>query len=152
MYRNRCFSIELAFLVGGVLLLSSACGTNNAGVGGSKNADPTATPTQATALTLDFKCRENPAGGFYVNTSQGRVCVQTVPGAALTITVRFCNGAPDPSNELKGTVYADSKGYYEWSWKPQPDCKSAHIWKGDAVVTASLRGQSKSFITSFFGD
>ncbi len=152
MRYNRCFSaVLLAFLSGSLLLVSTACGTNT-GAGSGANADLSTKPAQTTPLALDFKCRENPAGGFYVNNVQGRVCVQTAPGAALTITVRFCNGAPDPSSELKGTVYADSKGYYEWTWKPRPDCKTAHIWKGDAVVQATLHGQSMSFTTSFFGD
>src|SRR5579872_5533357 len=101
---SRRFSLVTAFLVGGLLCLSTACGTNNnTRAGGSENSGLSGTPPRATALTLNFKCRENPAGGFYVNSAQGRVCVQTAPGAALTITVRFCNGAPDPSNELKGT-------------------------------------------------
>lgn len=133
------------------LILFSACGSNIT-TGGGDNHQPTKTPSQATPLTLDFKCRENPAGGFYVNAVQGRVCVQTAPGAALTITVRFCNGAPDPSAELKGTVYADSSGYYEWSWNPRPDCAGPHIWKGDAVVNARLDGQSITSKASFFGD
>lgn len=149
---NRWVALGAAFLVGSFLLLSSACGTNSTGAGGSENAGLAGTPTRVTVLTLHFKCRENPAGGFYVNASQGRVCVQTAPGAALTITVSFCNGAPDPSNELKGTVYANSEGYYEWIWKPRPDCKTAHIWKGDAVVKATLGGQSINATASFFGD
>ncbi len=148
--KRSCFSTWV-FLGGSLLLLLTACGSNNTTGGGQTN-DPTPTSGQRTPLSLDFICHDNPAGGFYVNRSYGRVCVQTAPGAALTIAVKFCNGAPDPSNELKGTVYADSQGYYEWNWKPQPDCQGHPIWKGDVVVHAQLRGQSASFTTSFFGD
>ena len=148
---NRSYFSRWVFLGGSLLLILTTCGSNNAtGDGEMKNLTPTS--TQRAPLSLDFKCNDNPAGGFYVNSSYGRVCVQTAPGAALTIIVRFCNGALDPSNELKGTVYANSQGYYEWNWKPQPDCKGHPIWKGDVVVKAQLHGQSASFTTSFFGD
>ena len=153
MQYHRYFStsVVLTLLGGCLLFLIAGCGSNS-NTGGDENIHLTTTPTEPLPLTLTFKCRDNPAGGFYVNRSNAQVCVQTAPGAALTITVKFCNGAADPSSELKGTVYANNQGYYEWSWKPQPDCKSAHIWKGDVVVMAKLHGQSKSFMTSFFGD
>src|SRR6266567_2994563 len=128
-------------------VLVAACGTNNS----REPADTAAfqTPSShAAPLTLDFRCHDSRAGGFYVNTSQARVCVQTAPSAMLTITVRFCNGAADPSDELKGSVKADSTGYYEWNWKPQPDCKGHPIWKGDVEVKAHLDGQTTSLSTS----
>jgi hypothetical protein len=132
-------------------LLVAACGTNNSGA----HADIAASQTPSshvTPLTLDFRCNESRAGGFYVNNSQAKVCVQTAPHATLTITVRFCNGAIDPSDELKGSVKADSTGYYEWNWKPQPDCKGRPIWKGNVEVKAQLDGQTTSHSTSFFRD
>src|ERR1700736_4771070 len=100
MRYNRYFStsIVLALLGGSLLLLSAGCGSNSS-TGGDEKNHLTTTPAEATTLTLNFRCRDNPAGGFYVNRSNGRVCVQTAPGAALTITVRFCNGAADPSSE-----------------------------------------------------
>src|SRR5437868_647920 len=122
---SRHRSSTIVGLLGcGLLLLLAACGPNTPPEGGDSNALP-ATHNQTSPLMLDFRCNDSRAGGFYVDRigTRARVCVQTAPEAALTITVRFCNGAPDPSRELKGAVHADSKGYYEWNWKPQPDCK-----------------------------
>jgi hypothetical protein len=132
-------------------LLVAACGMNNS----KESADTAASQTPSShvvPLTLDFRCHDSRAGGFYVNNSQARVCVQTAPHATLTITARFCNGAVDPSNELKGSVQADSTGYYEWQWTPQPACKGRPIWKGDVEVKAQLNGQATSRSTSFFRD
>ncbi len=149
----RHSSAIVGLLACGLLLLVAACGPNS-NLGGGDTSDPPATHKPKIPLTLDFRCNDSGAGGFYVDRigTHARVCVQTAPGAALTITVRFCNGAPDASSELKGTVYANSKGYHEWNWKPQPDCKGRLIWKGDAVVRAQLDGQSTSLSTSFFAD
>ncbi len=153
------FSFTIVALLGtSLLLLFAACGSpTTPGEGNSANFTPTPTtptPTRAAPLTLEIRCHDSGAGGFYVlgGGTHGRVCVQTSPGAALTIAVRFCNGAPDPSSELKGTVYADSKGYYEWIWTPQPDCKGRPIWKGEAVVKAQLHGHTTSLSASFFAD
>ncbi len=151
---SRCYISAKVILLGSSLLfLLAACGPNTS-IGGGDTSDPPATPKPRTPLTLDFRCNDSGAGGFYFlnRGTHARVCVQTAPGAALTIIVRFCNGAPDPSSELKGTVYADSKGYYEWNWKPQPDCKGGYVWRGEAIVKAQLHGQSTSLSTSFFGD
>jgi len=151
------FSFTIVALLGtSLLLLFAACSSPGSpttpGEGNSANFTPT--PTQVTPLTLEIRCHDSGAGGFYVlgGGTHGRVCVQTAPGAVLTITVRFCNGAPDPSSELKRTVYADSKGYYEWNWTPQPDCKERPIWKGDVVVKAQLHGHTTSLSASFFAD
>lgn len=163
------FSFTIVALLGvSLLLLFAACGSpttpggsNSTSItatpttpGEGSSANITATPTRTTPLTLEIRCHDSTAGGFYVlgGGTHGRVCVQTAPGAVLTITVRFCNGAPDPSSELKRTVYADSKGYYEWNWTPEPDCKGRPIWKGDVVVKAQLHGQTTSLSASFFAD
>ncbi len=142
--------------IGGLLscslwLLAAACSTNNAGEPTEPTAAPTPSP-HAAQLTLDFRCNDSQAGGFYVKSTEARVCVQTAPYATLTITVRFCNGAVDPSDELKGNVQADSMGYYEWKWTPQADCKGRPIWKGDAEVKVELGGQTISRSASFFRD
>lgn len=133
-------------------LLAAACSTNNSG---EPPAEPTAAPTPSPhvgRLTLAFRCNDSQAGGFFVKSSEARVCVQTAPYATLTITVRFCNGAVDPSDELKGSVLADSTGYFEWKWTPQADCKGRPIWKGDVEVKAQLDGQTMSRSASFFRD
>jgi hypothetical protein len=156
MRHNRCYRAPLLALLGsGIVLLLAACGPNIPQGGSSTGAPPATSPqtAQTHALTLEFRCHGG-AGGFYVDRlgTQARVCVQTAPGAALTITVSFCKGAPDPSSELKGTVYADSAGYYEWNWKPRPDCQGRLIYEGEAVVHAQLNGQKASLSTSFYGD
>ncbi len=149
-----CHSIQLtiwSLLSCSLCLLIAACASDNPT--DHTNATPSQTPSpQVAPLTLDFRCKDSSAGGFYVNNSQARVCIQTAPYATLTIKVRFCNGAIDPSDELKGSVKADSTGYYEWNWKPQPDCKGQLIWKGDVEVKAQLDGQSTSHSTSFLRD
>lgn len=153
MSRDERFRASLLALLGsGLVLLLAACGPNPP-LGGSNNSASPA-PSSHTPLKLDFRCTGDSAGGFYVDRlgTHARVCVQTAPGAALTITVSFCKGAPDPSSELKGTVHADSNGYYEWDWKPKPDCQGRLIYEGEAVVKAQLNGQTASQSTSFFGD
>ncbi len=147
---HRSLSTMLASLSCILLFALAACGTNTPTEGAATPAH-TATSSRAAPLTLKFWCNDNPGGGFFVIASRARVCVQTAPGAALTITVKFCNGTPDPSSELRGTVNADSRGYYEWNWPPRTDCKG-FIWRGEADVTARLNGQSTSGATSFFGD
>jgi len=152
-YSGRHGSTLVGLLGCALLLLLAACGPN-INPGGGVTSDPPATATSRTLLKLQFKCNDNPGGGFFVDRlgTHARVCVQTAPSAALTITVKFCNGAPDPSRALKGTVHANSKGYHEWNWKPQPDCKGQLIWRGEVIVKVQLDGQSKSFSTSFFAD
>ncbi len=150
---KRYTSAHLILLSSGLLFLFAACGSNTT-PGGEDASVLAAAPIQSTQLPLKFACNDSPAVGFYFldRGTHARVCVQTAPGAALTITVKFCNGAPDPSRELKGTVHPDSNGYYEWNWKPQPDCKGGYVWRGEAIVKAQLHGQSTSLSTSFFGD
>jgi hypothetical protein len=148
----RPLSLVLAGLVCSLLFLLAACGSR-ATTADTPSTPLTVTPSHPTPLTLKFACSDSPGGGFYVlaGDTHARVCVQTAPGAALKLTAKFCQGTPDPSSELKGTFHADSKGYYEWNWKPQTDCK-ALIWRGEADVTAQLNGQSTSLTTSFFRD
>lgn len=148
-YTDRSLPTMLVLLSCILLFIFAACGTNTPT--GAATPANTVTSSRTVPLTLRFWCNDNPGGGFFVIASRARVCVQTAPGAALTITVKFCNGTPDPSSELKGTVNADSRGYYEWNWSPRTDCKG-FIWRGGADVTARLKGQSTSVTTSFFGD
>jgi len=147
---HRSLSTMLALLSCILLVVLAACGTNTT-TGGAATPALTTTSSRTAPLTLKFECNDSPGGGFFVIASRARVCVQTAPGGALTITVKFCKGTPDPSSELKGTVNADSRGYYEWNWQPRTDC-GGFIWRGEADVTARLNGQSTSVTTSFFGD
>ena len=96
---------------------------------------PKPKPTQPPpTLTLTFTCASA------VDYSSGQVCVHTEPGAALTITVRYCSGYKATSDSLQGTVYANSAGNYEWTWEPETECRGA----ATAYVTASWNGQSAS--------
>ena len=142
-------------LLAGCLLvfLLAACGTvTKTGAGNSlptatSYPSPTATTQASTPtvqLVLTFVCEQDFVSG---DQNHERVCVQTLPGAALTITVTYCTGSVDESPALKGAFTADQSGYYEWGWKPEATCQgnppgSNGFWKGNAEVTASLGGQT----------
>ena len=83
-------------------------------------------------LTLSFTCASA------TDHKSGHVCVHTAAGAALTIKVRYCSGAYATSKSLKGTVHANSKGNYTWSWTPDTKCKG----QATATVTDKWKGQS----------
>ena len=106
----------------------------------TQNSEPI---SPAGPLKLFLSC-SGPAGrdGFSVTNTHARACAYTTPGAKLDITVNFCNGKPDPSGALQGSVMADANGYYKWSWVPQPDCKGQPIWGWSVTVTAKLNGTS----------
>src|SRR5882762_1219319 len=105
-------------------------------------SQPTQQPTAAPApaqLFVSF------TGASAVDNSSGSVSVHTLPGAALTISVKYCTGYYATSGSLKGTQYADGNGDYTWNWTPQTKCRGT----ATAYVTASLNGQSASNSTSF---
>lgn len=88
--------------------------------------------------------------GFFADSSHGKACVHTLPGASLTISISYCNGSSDQSGSLKGTFTADSAGYYEWNWKPQAPCQNGPAyWSEKAIVTARLNGQTASSESTF---
>ena len=96
---------------------------------------PTAKPTQPPpSLVIAFTC------AVAVDYSYGNVCVHTLSGAALTITVTYCSGYDATSSSLKGTEHANSAGNYEWSWVPETKCRGA----ATASVTAAWSGQNTS--------
>jgi hypothetical protein len=97
---------------------------------------PTPKPTQPPppTLAITFTC------AVAVDYSYGNVCVHTQPNAALTITVTYCSGYNATSGSLKGTVYANSAGNYEWSWVPETKCRGA----ATAYLDGSWQGQSTS--------
>jgi len=102
---------------------------------------PTLTPPQP-KLVLTFGCQ----GDFTPSGTHEKVCVRTLPGASLTITVTYCTGSVDQSTALKGTFIADKAGYFEWRWTPKATCQgnppgATGFWKGTAEVTATLGGQ-----------
>ena len=132
----------------GLLLLLAACGSP---AGANPVSTPpslvtaTPVPTQAPKLTVTFDCKTGVKEGFFADQSHAFACVRTLPGAALTISVSYCNGKSDQSSRLKGTFAADSTGYYEWDWKPQAPCQHGPAyWSGKALVTARLNGHTAS--------
>jgi hypothetical protein len=106
-------------------------------------------------LTLTFHCPDLPKGGFVVTTTHGRVCVSTAPGASLTIAVKYCQGTvvADQSPALRGTFHADTRGNYEWNWRPQAPhalCAQGSLYtSGSAAVTARRLGQEVSATAIF---
>jgi hypothetical protein len=93
------------------------------------------------AVELAFTCASA------VDNTAGRICVQTQPGAALTISISYCSGfsQPDPSSSLQGTVYADNNGAYVWRWTPQTTCHGSAL----AYVTAQWHGQMGYYSYTF---
>jgi hypothetical protein len=95
---------------------------------------PQPTPAPPPSLTLAITC----AGGL--SNQQARVCVHTQPGAALTITVTYCDGTKAHNKSLQGTVYANASGNYMWTWIASTRCLGPAV----ATVTARWHGQTVS--------
>lgn len=91
---------------------------------------PTATATSPTQLTLTFTC----ASGSIHGT--GQVCVQTQPGASLSLAVRYCDGST--AKGLHDGATADGSGNYTWTWLVRTSCAGP----ATAAVTANWNGQS----------
>lgn len=156
------FSRRFLCLLLGVSLavLLAACGSSvGTGTTTSSGTSPTATATQATPvptvtasptnvvtppakLTVAIACGGTKQNGYGVDVIHGKVCAQTLAKATLSIQVAYCDGKPDPSPILQGTVTANANGFYEWNWTPQPDCKGQPIWSWKVTVTAQLNGQT----------
>jgi hypothetical protein len=148
----------LLFLLGSCFLfLFTACGSNTS-ASSATTARPTTTavarvpPTtvlaQTPKLIITFGCNGARKEGFYADQSHAFACVHTLPGAALTISVSYCNGDLDQSSDLKGTFMADRTGFYEWDWKPKARCSNGPaFWSGKASVIARLVGQT---VTGFY--
>lgn len=100
---------------------------------------PTPPPPQSIHLTLTF------CGASATDHVSGSVCVHTVPGAGLTIVVRYCTGHIAVSRSLKGMSQADSGGNHTWSWTPDTKCKG----QATATVVASLHGQQTAQSVNF---
>ncbi len=128
-----------------VVFLLAACGS--VATTGSGNSAQTVTPAPTltpplTKLVLTFECK----GDFTPDGTNEKVCVRTLPGASLTITVTYCTGSVDQSTTLKGTFTADQTGHHTWSWTPKATCQgnppgATGFWRGTAEVTATLGGQ-----------
>jgi hypothetical protein len=97
---------------------------------------PTPAPPPA-ALTLAITCASGMQNGL------GLVCAHTHPGAALTITVTYCDGKK--ASGLGGTAHADANGNYTWRWKVQTRCVGPAV----ARVTATWNGQTVTTTATF---
>ena len=99
---------------------------------------PTATLNVLEPVPLTFTC------ATAVSQSYGRVCVHTLPGTALTITVTYCSGfgSAENSSTLHGTSYADRNGNYTWNWVPQTDCRE----NATVYVAAQSDGQRGYYV------
>jgi hypothetical protein len=97
---------------------------------------PTPAPPPA-ALTLAITCASGMQNGL------GLVCAHTHPGAALTITVTYCDGKK--ARGLGGTEQADAAGNYTWRWLVQTRCAGPAV----ARVTATWNGQTVTSAATF---
>lgn len=108
--------------------------------GATTNATAVPSNTQPpTPLTLAFTCASGVAGGT------GKICVHTLPNAALTLTVRYCDGSYARGKPFHGASYADHSGNYTWTWTVTTTCVGATT----ATVTAKSAGQTATQSTTF---
>jgi hypothetical protein len=115
-----------------------------------KDLSPTALPASKTgAMHASTATSRSPSAlvsqpfvtftaAYAINHVQGVVSVHTLPGAALTINITYCDGQHATSPLLRGISYADSRGNYVWTWKPKASCTGLAA----ARVTASIHGQA----------
>lgn len=82
-----------------------------------------------------------------VNRTRGELCVHTQPGAALTVSVRYCSGfgPSDTSAALRQPARADASGDHTWRWSTRVTCA------GDATayVTTSWNGHMGYYVYTF---
>lgn len=90
-------------------------------------------------LTMTFTCASGAAGGT------GQLCVHTLPNAALSLTVRYCDGTYAKGKAFHGFTYADGSGNYTWRWSVTTTCVGA----ATATVTATSAGQTVTQHTTF---
>ncbi len=96
-------------------------------------------PPPPPTLILAFTCAWAQDGGT------GQVCVHTLAGASLTITITYCDGRTARNKSLQGAVTANASGNYVWTWTPDTRC----LGPATAVVNARWNGQSVTRSTTF---
>ncbi|HEU0028257.1 MAG TPA: hypothetical protein VFQ25_14185 [Ktedonobacterales bacterium] len=102
----------------------------------------TATPGSTASpspLTIAFTCASGTAGGT------GQICIQTLPHAALSLSVRYCDGSYAKGKAFHGVDYADGSGNHTWRWNVNTSCLGA----ATATVTARAAGQTITQSTTF---
>ena len=117
---------------------SASAGQATPSVTTTTTATPESTPSPS-PLTIAFTCASGTAGGA------GRVCVRTLPHAALSLTVRYCDGSYAKGKAFHGASYADGGGNYTWRWNVNTSCLGA----ATATVTARSAGQTLTQSTTF---
>lgn len=123
---------------GGTSTLQAAGSTSTPTLQPTGTAGALSTPTgSAQPISLTFTCASGTLRGI------GKVCIHTQPQAALTITVRYCDGTT--AKGLRGNVFANSSGNYTWTWLVRTSCAGT----ATATVTAKWNGQSITSADSF---
>lgn len=89
---------------------------------------PQPQPPVSAQLFVHFTCADA------TDHASGEVCVNTQPGASLSIKVVYsCTGRAASSTSLQGTRTADGAGNYVWTWTPDTVCQGQ---AATATVTA----------------
>lgn len=144
-------ALIVALLVASVVLgVWSGAGRQTSGgrtpLGGVATRAPTGTsrttsPSVAAPLPLTVTC------AVAVDHASGRLCVRTVPGATLSVTIKYCAGfgPPDRNPSLTGAAKADALGNYVWTWAPNTTCRGGAM----AFITASLGARVGYFDYAF---
>jgi hypothetical protein len=128
----------LALALGALLALGAAPAVAAPLRGHPHKSHTSATPTPTkTPLALKITC------GSAWNSVSAVVCVNTEPGATLTIRVTYC-GQQATNPELRGQQVADKSGNFVWSWTPNTTCATAK-----AYVTAHSAGRTAHASTTF---
>lgn len=123
------------------------------GLGGASSGNPTATSSPKASstnaatsvatsaanlpLTLTFTCASGSVHGT------GKVCVHTLPAAALSLSVRYCDGTT--AKGLHSAGIADANGDYTWSWSVRMAC----VGPATATVTARRNGAVVTLTDTF---
>lgn len=103
---------------------------------------PTVAPvrnTPAPAFSIAFTCASGVIFG------RGMVCIHTRPDAAVSLSVRYCDGSYAGGKDLRGNAHADGSGNYTWRWIVITSCAG----KATATVTAKSSGQTVTKSTTF---
>lgn len=128
---------------------TSGVGSVNSAVASpSGQATPSVTTTTTAApgntqpptpLTITFTCASGVDGGV------GQLCVHTLPKAALSLSVRYCDNTYAKGKAFHGVSYADGSGNYTWRWNVNTTC----VGVATATVTAKSAGQTVTQSATF---
>lgn len=114
-----------------VLVISPSAGQITPSVTTTTTVVP-ANTQPPTPLIVTFTCSSGVAGGA------GQVCVHTLPNAALSLSVRYCDSSYAKGKAFHGANFADGNGDYTWRWDVNTSC----IGSATATVVAKSAGQT----------